>query len=107
MENPYIKEIAHEKKNVRLEHNLYSDRDLVRELGITDDPLKRDMLFSWMRYQGAYNLKDGYERGRGDLKESLVLSSIMDKIVFGLGYASVLWGIIYLITSIIKMFNTI
>ena len=45
------------------------DRDLIKQLGISDED--KSKLFLWIRYQCAYSYREGYDNGQDELKEQL------------------------------------
>lgn len=57
------------KQELLDKHNIATDRDLIRQLGIKDED--KGKLFAWIRYQCAYEYRDGWNEGREDLKEQL------------------------------------
>ncbi len=50
-------------------HDIKTDRDLIKKLGIQDGDKAK--LFAWIRYQCAYSYREGFEDGQEDLKEQL------------------------------------
>lgn len=72
--------MEHENKIQELKQELFNkygivtDRDLIRQLGIKDED--KDKLFAWIRYQCAYEYRDGWNNGREDLKEQLTEFSL-------------------------------
>lgn len=60
-----IKEL---KQNL-LEYGINTDRDLFKQLGLTDED--KSKVLAWIRYQAAFAYKDGYENGQRDLKEKI------------------------------------
>ncbi len=60
-----IKEL---KQNL-LEYDINTDRDLVKQLGLSDEDKRK--MFAWIRYQCEFSYKEGYENGQRDLKEKI------------------------------------
>lgn len=58
------------KQELKEKHGISTDRDLVKKLGIVKEEDKA-ALFVWIRYQGAYEYRDGYDNGREDLKRDI------------------------------------
>ena len=61
-----IKEL---KQNLLDQYGIDTDRDLVRQLGLSDEDKRK--MFAWIRYQCAFSYKEGYENGQRDLKEKI------------------------------------
>jgi len=84
MKDKLNKEIKLLKDNLVDSYAISTDRDLFRQLGITDDEDKCK-IFAWVNYQCAFSIKEGYEYGYEDgsektterLKESI--SNIFNK----------------------------
>ena len=57
------------KEELLNEYGIKTDRDLVKQLGISQDDKKK--LYKWIEYQCAYSYRDGYENGQEELKEQL------------------------------------
>jgi hypothetical protein len=51
------------------QYGIYTDADLIKQLGIEDESKRK--LFLWISYQCAFSEKEGYERGQDDLKQQL------------------------------------
>ena len=62
-------EIKKIKQELLDKYNIATDRDLIRQLGIKDED--KCKLFAWIRYQCAFEYRDGWNEGREDLKEQL------------------------------------
>ena len=57
------------KQELLEKYNIKTDRDLIQQLGIQDED--KSKLFAWIRYQCAYEYRDGWNEGREELKEQL------------------------------------
>lgn len=57
------------KEELLNEYGIKTDRDLVKQLGISQDDKKK--LYKWIEYQCAYSYRNGYENGQEELKEQL------------------------------------
>lgn len=51
------------------QYGIYTDTDLIKQLGIEDEGKRK--LFLWIGYQCAFSKREGYERGQDDLKQQL------------------------------------
>lgn len=58
------------KQELRDKFNISNDRDLIKRLEIKDED--KGMLFAWIRYQSAYEYRDGWNNGREDLTDQIV-----------------------------------
>lgn len=61
-----IKEL---KQNLLDQYSINTDRDLFKQLGLTDE--NKSKVHAWIRYQCAFAYKEGYENGQRDLKEKI------------------------------------
>ena len=61
-----IKEL---KQNLLDQYGIDTDRDLVKQLGLSDED--KGKMFAWIRYQAAFAYREGYENGQRDLKEKI------------------------------------
>ena len=57
------------KQELLDKYNIITDRDLIKQLGIKNE--EKGKLFAWIRYQCAYEYRDGWNNGREELKEQL------------------------------------
>lgn len=62
-------EIKTIKKELLEKYDIKMDRDLIKQLGISDED--KSKLFLWVRYQCAYSYREGYDNGQDELKEQL------------------------------------
>lgn len=60
-------EIKSIKQELIDKYNIKTDRDLLTQLGITDDTDKMK-LFTWIRYQNAFSYREGFDNGQDELK---------------------------------------
>lgn len=60
-------EIKRLKKELVDKYGINSDRELIKQLGIKQEDIKK--LFLWIEYQGFYKYRDGYSDGQRELKE--------------------------------------
>jgi hypothetical protein len=57
------------KQELLDKYNIATDRDLIRQLNIKEED--KGKLFAWIKYQRAYEYRDGWNEGREELKEQL------------------------------------
>jgi len=57
------------KQELLDKYNIVTDRDLIKQLGVKNED--KGKLFAWIRYQCAYEYRDGWNDGREELKEQL------------------------------------
>jgi len=62
------KEIVEIKQELVENYGIFTDRDLLKQLGITKDEDKKK-LFLWIRYQCAFSCREGYQHGVEETKE--------------------------------------
>ena len=62
-------EIKTIKQELIEKYNINTDRDLIQQLGISDED--KSKLFLWIRYQCAYSYREGYDNGQEEFKEQL------------------------------------
>ncbi len=62
-------EIKTIKQELREKYNISMDRDLIKQLGISDED--KSKLFLWIRYQCAFNYREGYDNGQDEFKKQL------------------------------------
>ena len=67
----YLKKINKLKQKLISEYSIESDRDLIKQLGIREED--KDKLFTWIRYQGAYDYRNGFEDGQEEFREKINL----------------------------------
>ena len=62
-------EIKTLKQELLEKYDIKMDRDLIKQLGISDED--KSKLFLWIRYQCAYSYREGFDNGQDELKEQL------------------------------------
>ena len=62
-------EIKTIKQELLEKYDIKMDRDLIKQLGISDED--KSKLFLWIRYQCAYSYREGYDNGQDELKKQL------------------------------------
>jgi hypothetical protein len=62
-------EIKTIKQELLEKYDIKTDRDLIKQLEIQEED--KEKLFAWIRYQCAYNYREGYDNGQDVLKEQL------------------------------------
>jgi hypothetical protein len=62
-------EIKTIKQELLEKYDIKMDRDLIKQLGISDED--KSKLFLWIRYQCAYSYREGFDNGQEELKEQL------------------------------------
>lgn len=64
---------SEEIKSIRKElidkYNIKTDRDLIKQLGITEED--KGKLFAWIRYQCAFSYREGFDNGQDELRYAL------------------------------------
>lgn len=54
------------KDELLTKHGIKTDRDLIKQLGISDED--KSKLFLWIEYQCAHSYREGYVNGQEQLK---------------------------------------
>ena len=62
-------EIKSIKQELLETYGIRVDRDLIKQLGISDED--KHKFFLWVNYQCAFSYRDGFENGQEELKEQL------------------------------------
>jgi len=64
---------SEEIKSIRKElidkYNIKTDRDLIKQLGITEED--KGKLFAWIRYQCAFSYREGFDNGQDELRYAI------------------------------------
>jgi len=66
--NNKIKEL---KSLLVCKFNINTDRDLLKQLNITND-IDKQKLFLWIRYQQAFSYREGYDNACTDIIDMIV-----------------------------------
>jgi hypothetical protein len=57
------------RKELIDKYNIKTDRDLIKQLGITEED--KGKLFAWIRYQCAFSYREGFDNGQDELKYAI------------------------------------
>ena len=64
---------SEEIKTIRKElidkYGIKTDRDLIKQLGVTEED--KGKLFAWIRYQCAFSYREGFDNGQDELRYAL------------------------------------
>jgi len=62
-------EITELKAELKSKYNISTDRDLVKQLGISDED--KGKLFLWITYQCAFSYREGHKNGKDKTKQDV------------------------------------
>jgi len=62
-------EIKYIRKELIAKYNIKTDRDLIKQLGLTEED--KGKLFAWIRYQCAFSYREGFDNGQDELRYAL------------------------------------